>query len=357
MKALLDRCAWFNWLLCWLLPLLTTGCASRSFSILDLQTGRWTHVKRQSCRWEVILRLDETNRVFYTMYRPCDAGHLVLRSISYDGRVLSNQALPPFAPEYLRHYDLKWGYAISPNYRSIAYLDEATRELRLFDVATHASQSVLPAVATNVAQILAIEWLSEDRLVVAVNTNEAHTRFLLIDLPTKAVAVELHASRWFARGDVEVCGDYMAFKTDVHGPIQIYDLKHQAYVGEITAESNKSIGSWRWLKGAAPRLVYVENWEEGKNIPRRWVPRLMLYEVERQRSLVLKEWKSEATVYIAEGYGTRVFYWQYQGVRQGRTLWVIDVESGREDKLEGIGEHRGVKIIDSGHLILTQPLR
>lgn len=357
-------CTRLGWLvLCYALALLS-GCTfgggaftvkfvSRSFGILDLRTGRTAYVPREG-HAEKLLRTDDRSRTFRTLYLSDNHKHFVMRTISYEGKVLEEREVPIFGRGYVAIYHVQQGYALSPDASSMAYLDEQSAELRLLDLQSGKSRKVMADLATDIVHVHTLEWLSDRELLFAIDgTFGSKARIAVVDVASGAVRVDLRPGAGSLLAGVKTDGAYLAYRDynwNRRG-FRIYDLRQAREIGEVIPGPDLDAGFERWSTDGEPRLLYIESTRDCRC-------KLKQYDVARKESKALKSWDEPCIVYICGTAGTKVFYKvrPFDPIRYPPSrLFVWDAATQTESEIKGVKTAGTVRIVDGGNRVIYQP--
>jgi WD40 repeat protein len=345
-----------------------SGCSlgGRSFSVLNLKTGQTVHIRGESGHSEVLLRTDDKTKTFCTLYLSDNHAHFVMRTIGYDGQILEKRVVPLFAREYVAMYHVRWGYALSPDGSFIAYLDEQTGGLRVFDLQSGSSRPLVADLTTRLAHVSTLEWLSDRELLVAVDgTSKPYAQILVVDVPKGAVHVDLRPARGSLLAGVLTDGVYLAYPDEScnYDGFRIYDLRKRAEVGEIIPAAGFFAGYGRWAGDGEARLFYVESEKIAlhKNLKDLYVGSgkaslhiLKQFDVASRESRELRTWNSPSVMYIdIRGFfGSKLFYETESAVFAPRRLFVWDAATQQETEIKEVRTSGTVRIVDHGHRII-----
>jgi hypothetical protein len=230
----------------WLLPiavlsLFLIGCKNWIYDVgiglIDTKTQSMTFLPSGESR-EVVVNVFEENRSFQTLQRIGD--QLQMRTITFDGKVLSKRAIPLLLEGYCSNNN----YAVSPDGRQIIYFDYPTKGLRVFDTASGEDSPLMDGVASSGAGIAKIHFISHDEIVIILLNDEVIGRtgntIVQLNIETEAAKTITEPVYLFPCLDPSFSRSsrYLAYweanqNHSIYGDIRILDLKACQVVGTI----------------------------------------------------------------------------------------------------------------------------
>lgn len=330
--------------------LLLTGCAlgRQSYSILNLSIGKSVAVRPVSQYRELIIDTDDQSKSFRTFSRDTDNGFLI-RSINYQGTVLLVNRIPCFSQEYIDSYVYEMGFAVSPNGLAVAFLDESTSELRLFDVKTKTSHVLTTNLAKNKQEIAFLQWVSSEALVVGVNNQHANgARILLLNTQIGGDVLELKVQslRRFVNS-VSMDKRYLAYweglsRNNIFGVFRLYDLKARREIATIGSKDHFFNGPPFW----SPDNEHVAFISEGQ---------LMRYSLISKQVNILKRFTDDQVVSLRGYSGKRAFYCKTlkDSPSQDGALFVLDLASEQESMIKGTKTNGKVLVVGDGTFVIS----
>ena len=243
----------------WLIPivvlsLLQAGCSYWIFDVgiglIDTKTQSMTVLRSGDYR-EVVVNILEQDRSFQTFHRIDN--QLQMRTITFDGKVLSKRTIPLLVKGYAGKYQ----YAVSPVGRQIIYFNFSTKELRSYDIAAKNDSKLMERVVSAGGSVAKIHFISQEEIILiliadraAGGNGNAIVHFNIVTKIAKTIAEPI---------DIFPCLDasfsksnrYLAYwkasqKHSIYGDIRILDLKTSQVVGTIKNPGDALMSNPSW---------------------------------------------------------------------------------------------------------------
>lgn len=330
------------------------GINVKKIGIYDLNSKKWTSFRTDFWGVEEIVRIDEREKIFQTLREygvaiTADKSKgLKLKTVAYDGRVVSETELPPL----FRMGALK-NYAISSDGVFFVYYRFSTKSLHIYDSRISYESLLLENVASSGFSIKGMNWVSETDLILILSDDEDIGRpqntIIRINVTNKGIRtlskpIYLSHFNWaFSRSF-----KYLAYwegyrKYDIFGNIKIIDTETGRIVATI--RGNKQLISNPCWSPDEHRLGYFK----GNNIE--------VFSLDNNRSVRVKTLRDNYICYsIAFVDENSLLYRDGNLNRRSPSteLHIIDIASGREKEHIGSKDWNKVYVVDDGKKIVAE---
>lgn len=324
---------------------LLAGCTTgkESFSILDLSTGARASIRKASAFPDEIIGQNAATKTI-RLFTRVKGGRFQIRDVRYDGSVTRQLNVPCFNSLHLQTYALgMYDLAVAEDARHIAYFNEHTKELRLFEVSGQSHQVLMTNLASGISML---QWHSENELLACIGKRSFGPAWIvMLDVRSKALLFDFHTKaslfyefspnrRFIAYSDLLRQGSYeTAFR--------IYDLLLRRVSGVITSTEGCLYGSPLWTENS-DGVIYAD------------LNRLMMYSVKDNKSECLREYEPGAHISPRASAGGKVFYTVTpQRQRPIRGVYVYDRDKKREVLLSEVKSNGQVIASPDGRYLIT----
>jgi hypothetical protein len=338
--------------------ILLTGCVTGkdSYSILNLETGETVSVKKASPCPDEFIGQDAQAKTFSLFTRTKD-DQFEIRDVRYDGSVARTVPVPCFSASYLATYafDME-GLAVSPNAARIAYYDEKTKDLKLFDIKKQAHQILLTNVAPSIVSLVFLRWRSENELVACVyEYGQPTARCFMIDVESKSLVFDFRPTCLYQISNaLSPDGRYLVYlesylpyqeslrEKNFKRQYRIYDIRSRREVGAITVPDGDLFGEPRWVE-SNDGIFY-----DHRNC-------LMLYSLALNESRCLREYEPEMIIHPLTSAGRKVYYIVKPQGTSGSIygVYVYDLDKQKESRLDKVKNNGKVIASPDGKFLIT----
>jgi hypothetical protein len=247
-----NRTVWL--ILIVVLPLLLAGCTSWIYDVgiglLDTTTQSMTLLRSGDYR-EVVVNILEQDRSFQTFQRV--GNQLQMRTITFDGKVLSKPTIPLLFDGYAGKYQ----YAVSPDGSQIIYFNFSTRELRSYDIAAKNDSKLMERVVSAGGSVAKIHFISREEIILiliadaaAGGNGNAIVQFNIVTKIARTIAEPIYIfpclDASFSRSNRYLAYWEASKKHSIYGDIRILDLKTSQVVGTIKNPGDALMANPSW---------------------------------------------------------------------------------------------------------------
>jgi Tol biopolymer transport system component len=343
-KMLLIICLVFNVFL--------AGCFSFDFGIgiITLPSYRKIKIPLASRDYaEVIVKVDEQNRIFHTLQRIGD--RLQMRTINFEGKVINRKLLPLFTESYCAQNK----YTVSPDGNNIIYFKYNTKSLHIYDISTSTESVLLKNFASSGHSIKNISYLSETDIIIIASNDEEIGRegnvIFRLHIPSgKATTIisPIYLSEFYYA--FSKSKRYLAFwdgrkKYDIYGNIKILDLNTFQIIKTTSNEGESLMSNPSWSP-SEKLIAYVK----GNSI--------MTLSLEGTQERTIKEFHENYICYRLKFLDERTILYVLQkeelfNIFSGPRTILLDIDSGKERKGPRLNYNEDIYIVDDGKKILN----
>jgi WD40 repeat protein len=328
---------------------LLTGCVThkKSYTIRDLNSGEKVTLMRQSWYPEEIVDLDDQTKTFRIFTRSKEGGFEIW-DVSYNGTIMRKiKGEKDFSDRIIRWYWLyREAFEVSANGSQLAYFDEPSRELRLFNIKDGSERVLLANVATNNVHITMLNWYSKNELIVGANRwgGGAKARLLMFNTDNKSIIFEQQACWLIESAHLTLSHNkrYLIYGDEYDmcpkGCYKIYDIQMGKEIGIIIGRGS-IYGNAYWSDGDET-IVYADGDD------------LMEYSISSKSFRCLKSFPAKDTIHILGYESGRIFY----GLGMGADiapLRIYNVATGAERIIKNISLNGRMIISPGGEYIIT----
>ncbi|HWQ91449.1 MAG TPA: hypothetical protein VN673_07240 [Clostridia bacterium] len=313
---------------------------------MNLETGEKASVRKISRFRDVIIGQNTESRSLRIFTRT-ENDEFVIRNVRFDGSLEKVTSIPCFAALHLETYTCNMlGLAVSEDASRIAYYDEATKDLRLYNLKDHSQDVLLTNAIPSFRSIRLLEWSSTNHLVVCIyDQSMASARCLMLEVGNKSPVFDFHPLNC-VYAVLSPDGRYLAYGVNLREKqpqqYRIYDTQLRCDIRTLPMSDRLVSGPFLWT-GRSDGLFYTER------------NRLMLYSLALDQAVCLREYTLGLRVHPKASSRSKVFYTvkPYGKSRPTRGLFAYDIDQQKELRVEQIKNNAELFASPDGKFLIT----
>ncbi len=314
--------------------------------LIDTRTHSLTFLRSPLTSREFVVNVSDQNSSFQTLRRMGD--QFEMRTIAFDGKVLSQRTLPLFT----KYPGAKYHYAVSPDNRQIVYYDSSAGDLHICDLVAQKTLKLTHKVVFEGFSVVTIHFISPEDIILILKENALHpgsgnaiVKFNIVTQVAITVAEPIYISDLdysFSKSNRYLAYWEASQKYSLYGDIRLLDLNTSQYVGTLKNPGDVIMHSPRWspneqmvacvagkslltapLSGESPRVV--------KTLPENLWCRLLNF------------LNDETLLYVSGTESSPL-----------STLMALDIRSGKEIRYAKLPFNGDIFVADNGNRVICE---
>ena len=328
------------------LVLLPAGCGIYDVGIglIDIKTDSMTLLRSGDYR-EVVVNISEQDRSFQTFERI--GNQLQMRTITFDGKVLSKRTIPLLFDGYAGKYK----YAVSPYGSQIIYFNFSTKELRSYDIAANNDSKLMERVVSAKGSVAKIHFISREEIILILiadvaggGNGNAIVQFNIVTKIAKTIAEPIYIfpclDASFSKSNRYLAYWEASKKHSIYGDIRILDLKTSQVVGTIKNPGDVLMSNPSWSPNEQMVACVAGN-------------SLLTAPLSGEPATVVKTLPEDIYYSLAFLDDKTLLYRTGKGGPR-YTLTVLDINTGKEIRYSKRAFNGDIFVVDNGNRIICE---